>query len=201
MLAQLVARIKLMFTNPRAYWDEFSAEPGDLKALLVPKVLLLAALPAAGSLIGGILGSLWLPPLAGMRVMGALLFAAALQYGITLALWIGTALLIDALASTFGAQRDQGQALKLSFGAMLPMWLAGSLAVIPFGALAALAGIASFFYGGYLLHLGLPKLNGTPEDKALVYAISTIGILFVAAAVVFPALSCIRGCATASAFL
>ena len=42
MLAQLVPRIKLMFTNPRAYWDDFAAEPGDLKALLVPKVLVLA---------------------------------------------------------------------------------------------------------------------------------------------------------------
>ena len=48
MLARLLPRIKALFSNPRAYWEDIATESGEIKRLLVPQVLVLAAIPAAG---------------------------------------------------------------------------------------------------------------------------------------------------------
>ena len=71
--------------------------------------------------------------------------------------------LIDALAPTFGAEKNKLQALKLAAYASTPAWVAGVLLVLP--SLAALGLLASL----YLLYLGLPVMMKAPPDKAVGY--------------------------------
>jgi hypothetical protein len=86
------------------------------------------------------------------------------------------ALIIDALAPSFGAQKSQVQALKLTVYSYTASWVAGILNIVPIlGILAALAGL----YGLYILYLGLPKLMKSPADKTVGYFVVSIVVAIV----------------------
>ena len=76
------------------------------------------------------------------------------------------ALIINALAPTFGAQKNTEQAIKVAVYSYTPAWLAGVFQILP--ALGIL-GILAALYGIYLLYLGLPSVMKSPPDKAAGY--------------------------------
>ena len=82
------------------------------------------------------------------------LIGAILSYALALvAVWV-FALIINALAPTFGGQKDPVQALKAAAYAMTAAWIAGVANIIPF--LGMVIMIAGAVYSVYLLYLGLP---------------------------------------------
>jgi len=86
------------------------------------------------------------------------------------------ALIIDALAPSFGAQKSQVQALKLTVYSYTASWVAGILSIVPIlGILAGLAGL----YGLYIMYLGLPKLMKSPPDKTVGYFVVSIVVAIV----------------------
>jgi hypothetical protein len=75
------------------------------------------------------------------------------------------ALIIDALAPTFGGQKDQTQALKAAAYAWTANWVAGIGLLVPWlGVLIALAG---GIYSIYLLYLDLPATMKCSPEKAV----------------------------------
>ena len=97
------------------------------------------------------------------------------------------ALIIDALAPTFGSTKDQMQALKTAVYSMTAYWVASAFQIIP--GLGSLVAIAGGLYGLYLLYLGLPFTMKTPTDKAVPYTavivVCTIVVMFVLNLVLF----------------
>ena len=77
------------------------------------------------------------------------------------------ALLIDALAPSFGAVKDRNQAFKVAAYSMTPHWLAGILGVFP--GLLSLLGLLISLYSIYLLYLGIQALMRPPQEKAIAY--------------------------------
>jgi len=74
----------------------------------------------------------------------------------------------NALAPTFGGQKNALAALKLTAYSFTPAWVAAILTILPaLGLVAALVGL----YGLYLLYLGLPVLMRAPADRALGYTV------------------------------
>src|SRR3546814_4186801 len=96
-----------------------------LQSLYVPYVLILAAIGPVAGLIGGqVFGYRFLnvsfhPPLGGAIV------SALLSYALTLAAVYVVALVIDALATTFGGQKNSIQALKVAVYSATAGWVAG----------------------------------------------------------------------------
>lgn len=88
------------------------------------------------------------------------------------------ALIVDALAPTFGGTKSQIQALKLMAYGSTASWVAGIFLIIP--ALSILALVGSL-YSLYLLFIGLPVMMKSPQDKSVGYTVAVI----VAAIVVF----------------
>ncbi len=80
------------------------------------------------------------------------------------------ALVINALAPSFRAQRNFPNALKLSVYSFTPAWLAGIFFLIPGLRFLTILGL----YGFYLLWTGVTPLMGAPRDKALFYAFSVL---------------------------
>jgi hypothetical protein len=80
------------------------------------------------------------------------------------------ALIIDALAPTFGAQKNFPNALKLAVYSYTPGWVAGIFLLIPGLSFLTVLGL----YGLYLLWLGLPPLMRSPPEKALGYAAAVV---------------------------
>ena len=75
-------------------------------------------------------------------------------------------IIINALAPSFGGEKNGAQAMKVAVYSYTPAWVAGVLRILPpLGILALLAA----FYGLYLLYLGLPRLMKCPPDKAAGY--------------------------------
>ena len=80
------------------------------------------------------------------------------------------ALIVDALAPTFDAQKNFPNALKLTVYSYTPGWLAGIFLLIPGLSFLTILGL----YGLYLMWLGLPPLMQAPRDKALPYAAAVV---------------------------
>jgi hypothetical protein len=170
---RITERIKAILTTPRTEWPVAAAEPATVGSLYSNYILIVAALPAIaqfikGSLIGvGGFGVIIRTPI-GMGLVGMVL-----HYLLTLVVVYVVALIVNALAPTFGGQKDQVQALKTIAYAWTAGWIGGIFVIIPWlGWLIALAGV---IYGIYLLYLGLPYTMKCPPEKAGGYtAVSVI---------------------------
>ena len=96
------------------------------------------------------------------------LASAITKYALTFVMVFVVALIVDALAPTFGGQKDPLRALKVTAYSFTAGWVAAIVAIIPMlGFLAIIGGL----YGLYLLYLGLPVLMRNPPDKSIGYTV------------------------------
>jgi hypothetical protein len=167
----LVERAQAILLSPKTEWQVIDGETGDPTYLFTNYVAVLAAVPAAAGFIGYSFG--------GMSV-GTALFLAIFLYVFYCVGWYVEALVIDALAPTFGGQKNFPAALKLSAYSSTAAWLAGIFQIIPALAILGIVGL----YSIYLLWLGLPMLMRTPPDRATAYTAAVIGIMIVIGIVV-----------------
>jgi hypothetical protein len=174
---KLVARVKAILMSPKTEWPLIAAEPTTVADLYKNYIAILAAIPVIagfikGSLIGyGAFGLHYRTPI------GAGIASAIISYVLGLVLVYVVALIVEALAPTFGAQKDRVQALKTVAYAYTASWVAGVALIIPgIGWLVALAGA---IYGVYLLYLGLPFTMKAPQEKAGGYTAVTVIITIV----------------------
>jgi hypothetical protein len=174
---KLIARAKNILLTPKTEWPAAAAEPDTVAGLYQNYIIVLAAIPAVfgfikGSLIGyGAFGITVRTPIA--AGIGAMI----VHYVLTLALVFVMALIIDALAASFGGQKNQVQALKTVAYAYTASWVASVALIVPF--LGFLVVLAAAIYGIYLLYLGLPYTMKCPQDKAAGYTAVSIIIAIV----------------------
>lgn len=173
----LIGRVKAILFNPRSTWPIIGEEKATVASLYTGYIMILAALPAIfafikGSVIGyGLFG-------ATMRTGIMAGFAGAvLTYVLTLAMVYVVALIISALAPSFGGQKSQVQALKVIAYAYTAAWIAGIAVIIPW--LGGLIGLVGGIYSIYLLYLGLTHTMKNPQEKSLVYTIVIVLITVV----------------------
>lgn len=167
----LIDRAKNIMLTPKTEWEAIKNEEPNVQQILLSYVLPLALIPTIAILIGwGVIG-MW--------------GFTSFKYGIAVALvqlinaFVGvlvTAFVIDALAPSFGSQKNFGKAIQLVAYSMTPVWVAGIFNIIPtIGWVGSLIGL----YGLYLLYLGIAPMMQTPEDKKVGYMIVSIIILIV----------------------
>lgn len=160
-------RVTNILLTPKTEWPAIEAEPTPTGTLVTGYVIPLAAIGAVAGFIGGSLVGTTVPFLGTYRVpIMTGLVAAVLAFVFAILGVFILAFIVNALAPTFGAQKDSHKALKVAVYSYTPAWIAGVLQILP--ALAIL-GIIAAFYGLYLLYLGLPALMKAPQDKAVAY--------------------------------
>jgi len=169
---KIIARVRAILTSPKTEWPVIAAEPATVQGLYTNYILIVAALPAiAGfiknSLIGiSLLGVTWRAP------FGSGLAGMVLQYVLSLVLVYVMSLIVNALAPSFGGQKDPVQALKSVAYAWTASWVAGVAVILPWiGWLIALAGGV---YAIYLLYLGLSATMHSPTEKTPGYTAVSI---------------------------
>ena len=167
----LIDRAKNIMLSPKTEWEAVANEEANVQQILVSYVLPLALIPTVAVIIGwGVIG-----------VWGFTSFNYGIAVGLVQLLnafiaVLLTAFVIDALAPSFGSQKNYGKALQLVAYSMTPVWVAGILNIIPsIGWLGSLIGL----YGLFLLYLGITPMMKTPEDKRVGYLIVSIIILLV----------------------
>lgn len=162
----IIERVKEILLTPKTAWPVIEAEAPDTAALYTQYIMILAAIQAVAGFIGmtlfGVGGfgvSVRVPLLTGLVQM-------VLGYALTLVMVYVVALIADALASPFGGEKNQSNALKLVAYSSTAAMVGGIFAIIP--ALGVLTLVAAL-YSLYLLYLGVPTLMKVPQEKALPY--------------------------------
>jgi hypothetical protein len=172
----VIQRAQAILLKPREEWPVIDAEPATVASLYSGYILVLAAIPAIAGFIGlsligaGAFGfSFKIPIATGLvrMVTGYLLSLVSTFIG---------ALVVDALAPSFGGVKNQVAALKVVAFASTAYWVAGVLQLLPsLGIIGFLLGL----YSIYLLYLGLPVVMKCPADKAAGYTAVTFVCMLV----------------------
>ncbi len=177
----IVERAKGILLDPRRTWPVIDAEAATPQSIYVPYVVALAAVPAIASFIGlslvGIGGAgmhMRIPVATGLAQM-------VVGYALSLVMVFVVALIVDALAPTFGGQRNRIAALKVVAYGATAGFVGGVFNLWP---AVSILGLVAALYSIYLVYLGLPVLMKCPPDKALVYTAVVVGGAFVAGVVV-----------------
>lgn len=167
----LMDRVKNIILTPKTEWPVIDREPGDLSYLFMNYVAILAAIPAIAGFIGSAMIGYSITGIGTVRMpVGTALFSAIVSYALTFLMVYVVALIVDALAPTFGARKNFPSALKLTVYSLTPFWLAGIFSAIPGLRFLSILGL----YGFYLLYLGLTPLMKSPQEKSLLYAAAIV---------------------------
>lgn len=180
--ASLVDRAKNLLLTPKTEWPRIDAEPATVQGLFTSYVMILAAIPAIATAVGLFLFVPRGVVVAGYGVTfgittGSIIASALVQYVLSLVSVYVIALIIDALAPTFGSTKNQIQAMKVAAYYPTAAWVAGALMIVP--ALGVIALLVGGIYSLYLLYLGLPILMKTPADKQVGYFVVTLIVAIV----------------------
>lgn len=162
----VVDRAKNLIITPKTEWAVIDNEPHTVQGLYTGYVMILAAIGPLASFIGYSIvgfGAYRIPIGAGVAYL-------VISYLLALGMVYVLALIIDALAPSFGGQKNFMQAFKVAAFAPTASWLAGIFGILPALSILAILGL----YSLYLLYLGLPRLMKTPDDKAVPYLVVVI---------------------------
>ncbi|MCX6906519.1 MAG: YIP1 family protein [Verrucomicrobia bacterium] len=165
----IAGRIKNILMDPNHEWDVINREEMTVMQVYTRYLLVAAAIPALAHFVGEIVSIYSTLPIAQIPIgISRAVGLVALYY----TLWLGsvhvTAFLINQLAPTFRSTANFASAMKLAGFAWVAVWAAGILLVVPI--LRQLL-VLALFYAIYILHLGLPKLMGTPHDKVIPFTV------------------------------
>jgi Yip1-like protein len=179
-LNKLIARVKGILLTPKTEWPVIAGESTTVADLYKGYIVWLAAIP----------------PLFGFLVAvrffaGLALSQLLVTYALSLAMVFVVALIVDALAPSFGGTKDRVQALKTVAYAYTASWIAGVAAILPF--ISLLIMIVAGIYGIYLLYLGLPHTMKCPQDKAAGYTAVIIIIVIVLSFVIGAVVAAVTG--------
>jgi hypothetical protein len=182
----LVDRVKKILLQPNDEWAVINSELTNAGTLYKTYIIPLAAIGPVCGAIGWSLFGISLPFTGAVRLpVTTALTNAAIMYALALVGVFLFAVIIDALAPSFGGQKNQVQALKVAAYASTASWVGGVFTLVP--ALSIIALVCSL-YGLYLLYAGLSPLMKSPKDKAVPYAI----VIILVGIVLFVVLAAVR---------
>jgi hypothetical protein len=178
---KIIARVKNILLTPKTEWPVIAAEPETVPSLYQNYIVIVAALAPIATFIGLVVFGINIPFVGTIHVgIGAPLAQMILGYLVALGMTFVVALIIDALAPSFGGVKNQVQALKAATYAWTPVWIVGILNILPgLGAIVGLLTLVALGYTIYLLNLGLQHTMQSPSTRSAGYTAVVVIIGFV----------------------
>jgi hypothetical protein len=178
---KIIARVKNILLAPKTEWPVIAAEPETVAGLYKNYIVIVAALAPIATFIGLVVFGINIPFLGTIRVgFGTALVQMILSYAVALGMTFIVALIIDALAPSFGGVKSQVQALKAAAYSWTAVWIVGILNILPgLGVVVGLLTLAALVYTIYLLNLGLQSTMQSPSTRSAGYTavVVIIGIV------------------------
>ena len=157
----LVDRVKGILLSPKEEWPKIGSETATVPSIYSSYIMILAAIgPIAMMLRSMFFG-----------FFGAIV-GAIVMYVVALGCTYVMALIVDALATTFGGEKNFVQSLKLAAYASTAVWVAGILHLL--GGLAGILILIAALYSLYTFYLGITVLKKCPQDKAVPYTLVVV---------------------------
>jgi hypothetical protein len=185
----LIERVKNIILTPKTEWAKIAIEEQSLATVITSYVVPLVLIGAAATFIGyGLIGINY-----GFFRMSGIEWGIKMAVIQVLSALIGvivTAYIVDALAPSFGSEKNMNKSTQLVAYGYTPALIGAIFNIFP-----AVALIGSLFslYGIYLMYLGLGPIKKTPEDKKVIYLVVTIIALIVVYVVIGVILGSILG--------
>jgi hypothetical protein len=173
----LMDRVKGILLTPKQEWPVINGEQASVGGLYTGYIIPLAAIGPIAMVIGWSVFGMSVPFVGSIKLpIGYAVRNAVITYVAGLVGVYVLALIIDALAPTFGGQKNQVQALKAAAYSYTAAWVAGIFMVFPvLGIITLLVSL----YSLYLLYLGLPIVMKAPQDKAVGYTVVVVLVAIV----------------------
>lgn len=163
----LIQRVQDILLKPKETWPAIEQEPASVASIYNNYVIYLAAIPAIAGFIGlsfvGVMG-FRIPMVTGLVNL-------VVGYVLSLVMVFVLALVVDALAPSFGGTKNQVAALKLVAYGSTAGFVGGIFSLLP--ALSIL-GLLAALYSIYLVYTGISTLMRCPPDKAVAYTVVVI---------------------------
>jgi hypothetical protein len=172
----LVDRAKNIILNPSKEWEVIKTESISNSDLFTKYAMILAAIPAVCGFIGYSLFNVSYGLFSYKISVGSSITWAILQYILNLGGVYLLALIIDALAPTFGCTKDLNAALKIVVFSYTPAWVIGVFNLFPVLSTIVLLGS---IYSLILMYMGLERVKSVPKEKMVGYFIVTIIVAIV----------------------
>ncbi len=162
----LIQRAQDILLKPKETWPTIASEPADTASVYRNYLIFLAAIPAVAGFIGmSLIGfggfgvSMRIPLMSGLVNM-------VVGYVLSLDMVFVLALIVDALAPTFGGTKSAISALKVVAYGSTAGFLGGIFSLLPS---LSILGLLAALYSIYLVYTGLPVLMKCPPGKAGAY--------------------------------
>ena len=171
----LIERVKNILTTPKTEWGKISLEPQSMGAVIGSYVVPLVLIGGVATFIG----------YAFIGVNYGFFRMTGTEWGIKMAIIqivsvivgvVVTAFVVDALAPSFGSEKNINKSTQLVAYGYTPAFIGAIFNIFP---AIALIGSLLGLYGIYLMYLGLGPIKKTPEDKKVIYLVVTIVVLVV----------------------
>ena len=153
----LVDRVKGILLRPKEEWPKIAPEAETTQSLYTGYIMILAAIGPVALLLHSL----------SLGIVGAIV-AYIVALGVTYVM----ALVVDALAPTFGGEKNFMQSLKLTAYSYTAVWVAGILHLI--GVLGGLLSLLAALYTLYTFYLGIAVMKKCPQEKAVRYTIVVV---------------------------
>ena len=176
----VIERAKAILLQPAQTWPVIDAEPATVQSVYKDWLVVMAAIPAVCGFVGMSLVGVGMFGIGYRVPIGGGLVAMVTGYLLSLIAAYVMALIVDALAPSFGGTKNLVGALKVVAYGATAVYVAGLFKLLP--ALGVL-GILAACYSVYLMYLGLPVVMKCPQDKAPGYT-AVVVVLYVVVAIV-----------------
>jgi hypothetical protein len=178
-----IERAKNIIISPNKEWDVIAREQPNTGQIITTYVLLLAGAAAVAAFIGYSFIGFGYGLFHYASTTWGIYYALRVLIGAIVGVFI-SALVIDALAPSFGSEKNMGRSVQLVAYSNTPFWVASLLAIFP---PLAIIGLLAGLYGLYLMYIGMPKIKKTPADKHAGYfvvSIITIIVVYIIIAII-----------------
>ncbi len=173
----LVDRAKNILITPKTEWEVIKNEQTTTTDLFTKYAMILAIIPVIATIIGfSIIGVSFGFGVSFKWPLSSSILHGVISYVLNLGSIYVIALIVDALAPSFGSTKNLDASLKVVLYSYTASFIAGIFMLIPM--LSWLAIIVSL-YSFYLMYLGLKIVKDTPQDKIAGYLVVTILIAIV----------------------
>jgi hypothetical protein len=182
MFQVLLQRVINISIKPLDEWKKIGNETWTVQDLYLKYALILGAIGSVAGFVGFAVIGTSVPFVGTIRwPIGNAITMMVLSYVLSMGLVFGVAFIMDALAPSFGAEKDLNTSLKIVIFSWTAAWVGGIFQIIPpLGILGMLCGI----YSLVLMYFGMKELRGVPADKLVGYYVVTLVIALLAFVIV-----------------
>lgn len=175
--SSIIDRAKGLILTPTAEWRKIEPEASTVQGIFTTWLVPLAIIPAVAMVVSQSIYGVGVPGFAVMKLpLLESVVRSAVQFVCFLGMTYLMGLVIDAIATNFGGQKNPLQAFKVAAYSSVAFCLASAFQLIPGLGLLAVLGL----YGIFIMHKGLPVLMKSAPEKTTGYTASVVVIMIIA---------------------